>query len=55
VTDDPDDPRAHWRQLPPRIEPQDWSTARDEDPVPGSVQAADDRERSQQRAAESGG
>ncbi|MBN9101125.1 MULTISPECIES: hypothetical protein [unclassified Pseudonocardia] len=50
-----DDPGARWRDLPPRIEPQEWVTGRDDAPVPGSIQAADLCERSPERAAQYGG
>ena len=32
--------QAKWHVLPARIEPQDWATAQDTEPVPGSVQSA---------------
>jgi hypothetical protein len=36
-----DDASAKWQNLPARIEPEDWVTEHDADPVPGSVTSAD--------------
>lgn len=54
-TDQADDPRARWRELPAPITPDDWSTEQDDEPVPGSVQVADGWEARLRRAIECGG
>ncbi|OZM70842.1 hypothetical protein CFN78_23285 [Amycolatopsis antarctica] len=35
------DPRAKWRELPPRIKPESWTAEQATEPVPGSVEAAE--------------
>ncbi|MCP2164966.1 hypothetical protein [Goodfellowiella coeruleoviolacea] len=35
------DPRAKWHALPERINPTEWVSALDDEPVPGAIQAAD--------------
>lgn len=42
-TADQTDPRAKWRTLPDRIPPEQWVTERDDEPVPGSVRAFENR------------
>lgn len=36
-------PRAKWSVLPTRIDPEDWATGEDVEPVPGSVQYAEEQ------------
>ena len=37
------DEEAKWRVLPARINPHDWATIQDVEPVPGAVLAAEEQ------------
>lgn len=54
MTEPAADPRAKWRELPPRIHPEDWVTEQDPDPVPGAVLAGEAHSEMVKRTLESG-
>lgn len=54
MTEPADDPRAQWRELPPRIRPENWVTEQDPEPVPGAVLDADSYAANMRRILESG-